>query len=136
MNMREYSRRDFVRMSLASAFGAAACPWLPRLAAAAGKKPAKACIVLWMSGGRRQPRQPRTSCGSERAGEAHANKITSAVFTHVHAALPIQGQRRNSGLLSNAQKMFAYACRRALSSDEARTILSSRSRSSARGSRL
>jgi uncharacterized protein (DUF1501 family) len=51
MNLRDYSRRDFVRMSLASAFGAAACPWLPRLAAAAGKKPAKACIVLWMSGG-------------------------------------------------------------------------------------
>jgi uncharacterized protein (DUF1501 family) len=51
MNVREYSRRDFVRMSLASAFGAAACPWLPRLAAAAGKKPSKACIVLWMSGG-------------------------------------------------------------------------------------
>jgi uncharacterized protein (DUF1501 family) len=51
MNVREYSRRDFVRMSLASAFGAAACPWLPRLAAAAGKKPHKACIVLWMSGG-------------------------------------------------------------------------------------
>src|SRR5207244_792110 len=47
----EYSRRDFVRMSVASALGAAACPWLPRLAAAAGKKPAKACIVLWMSGG-------------------------------------------------------------------------------------
>src|SRR5262245_33671672 len=51
MNVREYSRRDFVRMSLASAFGAATCPWLPRLAAAAGKKPAKACIVLWMAGG-------------------------------------------------------------------------------------
>ncbi|HTU23139.1 MAG TPA: DUF1501 domain-containing protein [Gemmataceae bacterium] len=51
MNTHEYSRRDFVRMSLASAFGAAACPWLPRLAAAAGKKPAKACIVLWMAGG-------------------------------------------------------------------------------------
>src|SRR5438270_11866996 len=51
MNMCDYSRRDFVRMSLASAFGAAACPWLPRLAYAAGKKPAKACIVLWMSGG-------------------------------------------------------------------------------------
>ena len=51
MNVREYSRRDFVRMSLASAFGAAACPWLPRLAAAAGKKPAKGCIVLWMAGG-------------------------------------------------------------------------------------
>src|SRR5690349_1021056 len=51
MNLREFSRRDFVRMSLASAFGAAACPWLPRLAAAAGKKPHKGCIVLWMSGG-------------------------------------------------------------------------------------
>jgi uncharacterized protein (DUF1501 family) len=51
MMTRDYSRRDFVRMSLASAFGAAACPWLPRLAAAAGKKSTKACIVLWMSGG-------------------------------------------------------------------------------------
>jgi uncharacterized protein (DUF1501 family) len=51
MNVHEYSRRDFVRMSLASAFGAAACPWLPRLAAAAGKKPSRGCIVLWMAGG-------------------------------------------------------------------------------------
>ncbi len=51
MAMRDFSRRDFARMSVASAFGAAACPWLPGLAAAAGKKPAKACIVLWMSGG-------------------------------------------------------------------------------------
>lgn len=48
---RDFSRRDFTRMSLASALGTAACPWLPRLAAAAGKKPAKSCIVLWMSGG-------------------------------------------------------------------------------------
>jgi hypothetical protein len=51
MNTRAFSRRDFVRMSLASAFGVAACPWLPTLAMAADKKPAKACIVLWMSGG-------------------------------------------------------------------------------------
>jgi uncharacterized protein (DUF1501 family) len=51
MKTHEYTRRDFVRMSLASAFGAAACPWLPRLAAAADKKPTKACIVLWMAGG-------------------------------------------------------------------------------------
>src|SRR6185437_14063235 len=48
---RDWTRRDFERMCVASALGAAACPWLPRLAAAAGKKPAKACIVLWMSGG-------------------------------------------------------------------------------------
>jgi uncharacterized protein (DUF1501 family) len=56
MTARDLSRRDLVRMSVASAFGAAACPWLPRLAAAAektadGKKPAMSCIVLWMSGG-------------------------------------------------------------------------------------
>jgi uncharacterized protein (DUF1501 family) len=51
MKAREYSRRDFVQISLASAFGAAACPWLPTLAAAAEKKATKACIVLWMSGG-------------------------------------------------------------------------------------
>ena len=52
MAAREFSRRDLVRMSLASAFGVAACPWLPRLAAAADKKKdTKACIVLWMSGG-------------------------------------------------------------------------------------
>jgi hypothetical protein len=51
MNAHEFSRRDFVRISLASALGAAACPWLPRLAALAGRKPAKGCIVLWMAGG-------------------------------------------------------------------------------------
>jgi uncharacterized protein (DUF1501 family) len=51
MNTHDFTRRDFIRMSLASAFGAAACPWLPSLAAAADKKSTKACIVLWMSGG-------------------------------------------------------------------------------------
>jgi uncharacterized protein (DUF1501 family) len=56
MTAHELSRRDLVRMSVASAFGVAACPWLPRLAAAAEKnaaekKTTKACIVLWMSGG-------------------------------------------------------------------------------------
>ncbi len=52
MFARDFSRRDLVRMSVASAFGAAACPWLPRLAhAAEKKKDTKACIVLWMSGG-------------------------------------------------------------------------------------
>ncbi len=51
MKARDFSRRDFIRISLASALGAAACPWLPTLALAADKKAAKACIVLWMSGG-------------------------------------------------------------------------------------
>src|SRR5262245_20986417 len=50
MKARDFSRRDFVRISLASAFGAVAFPWLPTLAAA-DKQPGKACIVLWMSGG-------------------------------------------------------------------------------------
>ena len=63
MTAREFSRRDLVRMSVASAFGAAACPWLPRLAFAAEKKATKACIVLWMSGGPSQTdhRSPRAS---------------------------------------------------------------------------
>ncbi len=68
MIAREYSRRDFVRISLASAFGAAACPWLPRLAAAADKKSAKACIVLWMAGGPSQTDTWDLKPGSKNGG--------------------------------------------------------------------
>ncbi len=45
------NRRDFARLSAASAIGWSASGWLPRVAAAAGPKPKGACIVLWMSGG-------------------------------------------------------------------------------------
>ena len=48
----EYSRRDWLKISLASAFGVSYSGWFPQLAqAAAGQQKPKACIVLWMSGG-------------------------------------------------------------------------------------
>ncbi len=47
-----YSRRDLLKISLASAAGYSASGLLPRLAQAAGQtKPTKACILLWMAGG-------------------------------------------------------------------------------------
>ncbi len=51
--MSTFSRRDFVQLSLANAFGVSFSGWLPRLAAAANeaKGKHKACIVLWMAGG-------------------------------------------------------------------------------------
>jgi Protein of unknown function (DUF1501) len=51
---RDFSRRDFVKFSLAGALGVSYSGWLPRLARAAAESPAakpKACILLWMSGG-------------------------------------------------------------------------------------
>ncbi len=50
--MSSFTRRDFVSMSLASAFGVSYSGWLPRMALAAeeaGKH--KAFILLWMAGG-------------------------------------------------------------------------------------
>lgn len=50
---RDFTRRDFLRLSLASAWGISVSGWLPQLARAAvaaeGKH--KACILLWMAGG-------------------------------------------------------------------------------------
>ncbi|MGI8982562.1 MAG: DUF1501 domain-containing protein [Pirellulaceae bacterium] len=51
---RDFSRRDFVKFSLAGALGVSYSGWLPKLARAAAESPAakpKACILLWMSGG-------------------------------------------------------------------------------------
>jgi uncharacterized protein (DUF1501 family) len=50
----DFSRRDLLRMSMASAFGVSFSGWLPRLAHAAESQGAagrKACILLWMPGG-------------------------------------------------------------------------------------
>ena len=52
----EFSRRDLLRISLASAWGVSYSGWLPRLAQAAesgaGSSAArKSCILLWMAGG-------------------------------------------------------------------------------------
>ncbi|MBC8350582.1 MAG: DUF1501 domain-containing protein [Planctomycetes bacterium] len=49
---REFSRRDLMKIGLASACGVSYSGWLPRLArAAAEQNKPRACIVLWMSGG-------------------------------------------------------------------------------------
>ncbi len=52
MSSTDFTRRDFVKLSLASAFGVSYSGWLPRLAQAAeaGSKP-KSFILLWMAGG-------------------------------------------------------------------------------------
>jgi hypothetical protein len=49
----DFSRRDFVKLSLASAFGVSYSGWLPRLARAAEAAGSthRACILLWMAGG-------------------------------------------------------------------------------------
>ena len=52
MSSNDFTRRDFVKLSLASAFGVSYSGWRPRLAQAAevGSKP-KSFILLWMAGG-------------------------------------------------------------------------------------
>ena len=48
----DYTRRDLMRLSLASALGVSFSGWLPQLArAAAARKTGRACILLWMNGG-------------------------------------------------------------------------------------
>lgn len=51
-SFQEFSRRDLMRIAATSVAGLGASSLMPRLMAAAqGAKPAKACILLWMSGG-------------------------------------------------------------------------------------
>jgi hypothetical protein len=48
----DFTRRDLLRLSLASACGMSFSGWLPRLARAArAKSSPQACILLWMAGG-------------------------------------------------------------------------------------
>ncbi len=55
MSHGQFTRRDFVSLSLASAFGVSYSGWLPRMARAAEVAEAvgkhKAFILLWMAGG-------------------------------------------------------------------------------------
>lgn len=47
-----FSRRDIFQIAAASLGGVSCSGWLPKLAhAAQGKRPPKACILLWMAGG-------------------------------------------------------------------------------------
>ena len=51
----DFSRRDFFKMSLASAFGLSCSGWLQSLAEGAdSKKRMRSCILLWMNGGASQ----------------------------------------------------------------------------------
>ena len=57
MSLNDFSRRDFVKLSLASAFGVSYSGWLPKIASAAeaakevGGAKHKSFILLWMTGG-------------------------------------------------------------------------------------
>ncbi|HEY2249908.1 MAG TPA: DUF1501 domain-containing protein, partial [Planctomycetaceae bacterium] len=47
----DYSRRDFLNMSLAGALGVSYSGWIANLARAAAAARQRSCIVLWMPGG-------------------------------------------------------------------------------------
>ncbi|MCD0461082.1 DUF1501 domain-containing protein [Roseiconus lacunae] len=73
-----FSRRDLVRIAAASFGGICCSPWLPRLAkAAGGKRPPKACILLWMSGGPSQMETLSPKPGHGNGGPTRA--ISTAV---------------------------------------------------------
>jgi hypothetical protein len=47
----EFTRRDLMKISLASAFGVSYSGWISSLARAAGTQKQRSCILLWMPGG-------------------------------------------------------------------------------------
>src|SRR5437764_15308091 len=47
----DYSRRDFLNMSLASALGVSYSGWISALARGDAKVRGRSCILLWMNGG-------------------------------------------------------------------------------------
>jgi Protein of unknown function (DUF1501) len=47
----EFTRRDFLNMSVASALGVSYSGWISRLAQADAKSRQRSCILLWMTGG-------------------------------------------------------------------------------------
>ena len=75
MSLTDFTRRDFVKLSLASAFGVSYSGWLPKLAHAAeaaskaGAAKHKSFILLWMTGG---PTQTDTVRFESRARERRA----------------------------------------------------------------
>ena len=83
-----FSRRDLMRIAAASFGGISVSPWLPQLAAAAGgKRPPKACILLWMAGGPSQMETLSPKPGHKNGGSTRA--ISSAVpGVEVSANLP------------------------------------------------
>jgi hypothetical protein len=104
-----FSRRDVLRLSMASALGVSFSGWLPRLARAAAESPAargKSCILLWMSGG---PSQTDTFD----LKPAHAN---GGPFKERETAAP--GVRISEHLPKLANEMKDLAIIRSLSTKE------------------
>ncbi len=68
-----FSRRDLLRIATASIGGISASGWLPRLAQASeGKRPPKACILLWMAGGPSQMETLDPKPGNKNGGPTKA----------------------------------------------------------------
>lgn len=88
MPSHNFTRRDFVKFSLASAFGVSYSGWLPRMARAAeGAKQHKAFILLWMTGG---PTQTDTfDLKTEHPNGGPSKSIETAVSgIHISEHLP------------------------------------------------
>lgn len=105
----DYSRRDFLGMSLASALGVSCSGWLPGLARAAEESAAargKSCILLWMGGG---PSQTDTFDMKP----THANGGT---FKPIDTA--VSGIQISEHLPGIAQQMKDLAIIRSLSTKE------------------
>lgn len=74
----EVSRRELMQIAAASLAGLSYSGWLPRLARAVdGKRPPKACILLWMPGGPSQLETLDPKPGTRNGGPTKA--ITTAV---------------------------------------------------------
>ena len=112
-----FSRRELLRLGMASALGVSFSGWLPRLAAAAKEEGAKAvetaggarsksCILLWMNGGPSQ-----TDTFDLKPG--HAN---GGPFTEIATAAP--GVRISEHLPGLAKQMKDLAIIRSLSTKE------------------
>lgn len=104
---RDYTRRDFLNISLASAFGLSYSGWLGALArAAASQKNVRSCIVLWMNGGPSQTDTFDLKPGHDNGGP----------FQEIETAAP--GVRISEHLPQLARQMKDAAVIRGMTSTE------------------
>ena len=103
----QYSRRDLLRSSLASALGVSFSGWFPQLARAASEANSKrACILLWMNGGPSQ-----TDTFGPKADHANGGPVKS-----ISTAVP--GIHISEFLPGVAKEMRDLAIVRSMSSGE------------------
>src|SRR5262245_13426074 len=102
--LQEKSRRDFLKLTAAGAFGASYSGWMNVLAARAGETPAspkakaKACILLWMDGGPSHKDTLDLKPGSKGAGEFKPIK-TSVPGIEISEHLPGVAKLMNYGAI-------------------------------------